>query len=52
MMIVIGVAGMALLFGLFTIVRGTSDDGCTGHCAGCARDAACESKEGRRGREQ
>lgn len=42
---VVGVVGAALLFGLFAMLR-PSDAGCTGHCAGCTLDGACQSKGG------
>ena len=38
---VIGIIGAAVLFAVFTILR-PSDSGCTGQCAGCTRDGACE----------
>ena len=47
MTIIAGVLGAAVLFGLFTLLR-PSDEGCTGHCAGCTRDGACESEGARR----
>jgi hypothetical protein len=38
-----GVIGMALLFGLFTLLRpGDKAGGCTGNCVGCTRDGACD----------
>jgi len=43
MTMIVGVIGAALLFGLFTMLR-PSEKGCTGHCAGCTRDGACESE--------
>ena len=46
MTVIIGIGGMALLFGLFTILR-PREDACTGHCAGCTRDRACEKNGGR-----
>lgn len=47
MTVVIGVIGTALLFGLFTMLR-PSQRGCTGQCAGCTRDGACETGGERR----
>lgn len=44
MTIIAGVLGAAVLFGLFTMLRSGDDRGCTGHCAGCTRDGACESR--------
>lgn len=44
MTIIAGVIGAAVLFGLFTILRPSGDEGCTGHCIGCTRDGACDSK--------
>ena len=41
---IVGVIGAALLFGLFTLLRPSDKGGCTGHCAGCTRDGACESR--------
>jgi hypothetical protein len=41
MTVIVGVIGAALLFGLFTMLR-PSDDGCTGHCAGCTGDGTCD----------
>lgn len=43
MSVIVGVAGMAILFGLFTWLR-PADKGCTGNCIGCARNRACESE--------
>jgi hypothetical protein len=42
MTVIVGVIGAAVLFGLFTVLR-PSDNGCTGHCAGCTRDGKCET---------
>lgn len=42
MTVIVGVIGAAVLFGLFTMLR-PSGTGCTGHCAGCTRDGACEA---------
>ena len=39
----VGVIGAALLFGAFAMLR-PSEQGCTGQCAGCTRDGACEAK--------
>lgn len=47
MTIIAGVIGAALLFGVFTLLR-PGDKGCTGHCPGCTRDGACESRGARR----
>ncbi|HET7451077.1 MAG TPA: FeoB-associated Cys-rich membrane protein [Gaiellaceae bacterium] len=47
MTIIVGVVGAALLFGLFTMLR-PSDEGCTGHCAGCTRDGACDREGAKR----
>ena len=44
---IVGVIGAALLFGLFTLLR-PSDMGCTGHCVGCTRDWACDSRGAKR----
>ena len=46
MMVILGVVGMAVLFGVFTVV-GRSDKGCNGQCIGCTRGKACASKGGR-----
>lgn len=44
MTVIVGVLGAAILFGLFTWLRpGDGDKGCTGQCAGCTRDRACQS---------
>ena len=44
MTVIAGVIGAAILFGLFAMLRpGDEAGGCTGHCAGCTRDGACES---------
>ncbi|HSQ28342.1 MAG TPA: FeoB-associated Cys-rich membrane protein [Gemmatimonadaceae bacterium] len=40
---IIGVVGAAVLFGLFSMLRPRDKAGCTGHCAGCTGDSACES---------
>jgi hypothetical protein len=37
---IVGVIGLAVLFGLFSMLR-PRDAACTGHCAGCTRDGAC-----------
>jgi hypothetical protein len=47
MTVFVGVLGAALLFGLFTWLR-PRDSGCTGTCAGCTRDGACEAPRERR----
>jgi hypothetical protein len=44
MTVIVGVIGAALLFGLYTLLR-PGDGACTGHCAGCTRDGAC-NKDG------
>ena len=41
MIVIVGVIGAALLFGLYTMLR-PSDGACTGHCAGCTGDGACD----------
>ena len=46
MTVILGVVGMAVLFGLFTAI-GRSDKGCNGQCIGCAHDRACKSKGAR-----
>jgi hypothetical protein len=43
--VIIGIAGMALLAGLFTILR-PRENACTGQCVGCTRDRACEKNGG------
>lgn len=43
MTMVLGVVGAAVLFGLFSMLRPRDKAGCTGHCAGCTGDGACES---------
>lgn len=46
MTVIAGVVGMALLFGVFALLRPRDrDDGCTGNCAGCTRDRACASRD-------
>ena len=47
MTMLVGVIGAALLFGLFTMLR-PSEKGCTGQCAGCTRNGACESEGAKR----
>jgi hypothetical protein len=42
---IVGIAGMALLFGLFTLLR-PRQSACTGQCAGCTGDRACEKNGG------
>ena len=42
MTVIWGIVGMAILFGLFTMLR-SRDRGCTGNCAGCTRDEACKA---------
>lgn len=44
MTVIVGVIGAAILFGLFSVLR-PSDNGCTGHCAGCTHDGKCETNE-------
>lgn len=42
---IVAVITTALLFGLFAILRPRDRDGaCTGGCAGCTGQGACESK--------
>ena len=48
MTVIVGVIGAAVLFGLFTLLRPNDRSGCTGNCAGCTRDGACETKEAKR----
>ena len=49
MTVIVGVVGAAILFGLFAWLRpGDSGRGCTGHCAGCTRDGACQSEGAKR----
>ena len=44
MTVIAGIIGAALLFGLYTVLRpGDRGAGCTGRCAGCKRDGACET---------
>lgn len=43
MTVLVGVIGAALLFGVFSLLR-PREKGCTGHCAGCTRDGACDSE--------
>lgn len=38
---IVGVIGAALLFGIFSMLR-PRDSACTGQCAGCTGDGACE----------
>ena len=40
---IVGVIGAALLFGIFALLR-PREEGCTGQCAGCTRDGACERR--------
>lgn len=42
MTVIVGVIGAAVLFGVYTMLR-PSETGCTGNCAGCTRDGACEN---------
>jgi hypothetical protein len=41
MTVLVGVIGAAILFGVFAMLR-PNDKGCTGHCAGCVGDGACD----------
>ena len=43
---VIGIAGMAFIFGLFAVLR-PRESVCNGQCAGCTRDGACEKEGGK-----
>jgi FeoB-associated Cys-rich membrane protein len=45
MTVIVGVVGAAFLFGLFSLLRPRENGGCTGHCAGCTGDKACETTE-------
>ena len=40
---IVGVIGAAVLFGIFALLR-PREEGCTGQCAGCTRDGACERR--------
>ena len=46
MTVIIGIVGMAVLFGLFTALR-PREDACTGQCVGCTRDRGCEKEGGK-----
>jgi hypothetical protein len=48
MTVIAGVVGMALLFGVFTLLRPNDRSGCTGSCVGCTRNGACESEGAKR----
>ncbi len=41
MTVILGVVGMAVLFGVYTMLR-PREGACTGHCVGCKGDRACE----------
>lgn len=43
MTVLVGVIGAAILFGVFSMLR-PSERGCTGQCASCTRDGACETR--------
>lgn len=43
MTVIVGVIGAAVLFGVFSMLRPSETGACTGHCAGCTGDGACES---------
>ena len=45
MTVIVGMIGLGLLAGLFTMLR-PSERGCSGggNCVGCTRDGACEAK--------
>lgn len=47
---VVGVIGAALLFAFFAMLR-PRDAGCTGQCAGCTGEGACEAKRAAAGGE-
>jgi hypothetical protein len=47
MRVVIGIVGMAVLFGIYTMLR-PREDACTGHCQGCTGDGTCETNGARR----
>lgn len=38
---IVGVVLAAVLFGVFTMLR-PRNSACTGHCAGCTGDGACD----------
>ncbi len=44
---ILGVVGAAVLFGVFTLLR-PRNSACTGHCAGCTGDNACEKDGAKR----
>ena len=41
MTVILGVVGMAVLFGVYAMLR-PRQSACTGHCVGCTGDNACE----------
>lgn len=43
MTVILGIAGAAVLFGLFTLLRARDRGGCTGGCVGCTGNGSCES---------
>ena len=46
MTVIAGILGMAILFGVFTLLRPRDrDEACTGSCVGCTRDRGCASKD-------
>ena len=47
MRIVIGIVGMAVLFGIYTMLR-PRQGACTGQCQGCTGDRACENAGAKR----
>lgn len=41
---IVGVLGAAVLFGVFAALRPRDKAGCSGNCAACTHDGACETK--------
>ncbi|HVX41140.1 MAG TPA: hypothetical protein VHB25_16350 [Gemmatimonadaceae bacterium] len=44
---IIGIVGMAIIFGVYSLLR-PRESTCSGHCAGCTGDGACESDGAKR----
>jgi len=47
MRVIIGIVGMAVLFGIYTMLRPRAS-ACTGQCHGCTGDGACEANGAKR----
>lgn len=47
MRVIIGIVGMAIIFGVYSMLR-PRETTCSGGCAGCTGDGACETDGAKR----